>query len=187
MPHKLILMRLAVSGTHSVGKTTLIQELVKILPYPVIKEISSRYTLEQRKNPEIQKRMIREQIAAEKEKLSFIIDRCILDYLTYCTLEHHYGTYPIETYDYCVKLATNHMKKKPYDAIIFIDECISLEDNGNRNPAKSYQQEIYLMLLSIVRGVSITGKIPVIYIRGPTKMRIDQVMTGLRDHHLYKV
>ena len=180
-------MRLAVSGTHSVGKTTLIRELVKILPYPLINEISSRYTLDQRKNPEIQKSMVREQIKAEQEKPSFIIDRCILDYLTYCTLEHHYGTYPLETYEYCVELATNHMKKKPYDAIIFIDECISLEDNGNRKLDDSYQKEIYLMLLSIVRGVSITGEIPVINVRGSTQLRIDQVLAGLRDYQLITV
>jgi nicotinamide riboside kinase len=178
-------MRLAVSGTHSVGKTTLIRELVKILPYPVINEISSRYTLEQRNNPEIQKSMVREQIEAEQEKPSFIIDRCILDYLTYCTLEHHNGTYPLETYEYCVELATNHMKKKPYDAIIFIDECITVEDNGNRKLEDLYQKEIYLMLLSIVRGVSIAGEIPVINVCGPTKIRINQVMTGLRQNRLF--
>lgn len=177
-------MRLAVSGTHSVGKTTLIRELVKILHYPVISEISSRYTFDQRKNPEIQKRMVREQIAAENEKTSFIIDRCILDYLTYCTLEHHYGRYPFETYEYCLGLTRDHIKSKPYDAIIFVDECITVEDNGNRELGDIYQREIYLMLSSIIRGVSISSEIPVINVRGSTEQRIDQVMTGLRDIHL---
>lgn len=179
-----IIMRLAVSGTHSVGKTTLIRELVKILPYPVINEISSRYTLEQRKNPEIQKSMVREQIEAENCNQSFIVDRCILDYLTYCTLEYHYGTYPLETYEYCIEQTATHMKNVPYDAIIFIDECITIEDNGNRKLEDSYQKEVYLMLLSIIRGASIAGDIPVIYAHGPTEIRINQVINGLHDCHL---
>ncbi|GAB6283981.1 MAG: hypothetical protein STSR0009_01800 [Methanoregula sp.] len=128
--------------------------------------------------------MVREQIAAEQEKPSFIIDRCILDYLTYCSLEHHYGRYPNETYAYCAHLTANHMKRKPYDAIIFVDEYVSVEDNGNRRLEDSYQKEIYLMLLSIIRGVSIYGEIPVILVRGPTEKRIEQVMTGLRENHL---
>jgi nicotinamide riboside kinase len=180
-------MRLAVSGTHSVGKTTLIHELVKVLPYPIINEISSRYTLEQRKNPEIQKMMVKEQIEAENEKSSFIIDRCILDYLTYCTLEHYDGNYPLETYEYCITMTTEHMKTKPYDVIVFIDECNSLEDNGNRKMENSYQKSIYLMLLSLTRGISITGVIPVINIRGPTQLRVKQVMKGLRTHHLLEI
>lgn len=177
-------MRLAVSGTHSVGKTTLIRELVKVLPYPVIDEISSRYTFEQRKNPEIQKRMVREQIAAENERTSFLIDRCILDYLTYCTLEHHYGRYPFETYEYCLHLTKDHINSNPYDAIIFINECIPVEDNGNRELGVVYQREIFLMLSSIIRGVSIISEIPVINVHGSTEQRMDQVMTGLRDMNL---
>ena len=177
-------MRIAVSGTHSVGKTTLIRELVKVFPYPVIGEISSRYTFEQRKNPEIQKSMVREQIAAENEKSSFIIDRCILDYLTYCTLEHHYGRYPFETYEYCLDLTRNHIKSKPYDAIIFVDECITVEDNGNRELGDVYQREIYLMLSSIIRGVSIISEIPVINVQGSTEQRMEQVLSGFQNIHL---
>ena len=179
-------MRLAVSGTHSVGKTTLIRELVKILPYPLIDEISRRYSFDQRKNPEVQKSMVREQIEAEQEKSSFIIDRCILDYLTYCTLEHNYGRYPLETYEYCLELTTNYIKKKPYDVIVFVDECSPVEDDGERWEGEKYQREIYLMLSSIVRGVSIMGDIHVINVRGPTEIRINQVMTGLREYNLLK-
>ena len=182
--HKLILMRLAVSGTHSVGKTTLIRELVKIFPYPQINEISSRYSLDERRNPEIQKKMVREQIEAEEQKSSFIVDRCILDYLTYCTLEHYYGTYPKETYDYCFELTSAHMRRRPYDSIIFIDEFTTVEDNGNRKLDDNYQKEIFLMLGSIIRGVSISEKIPVINVRGPTHSRVNQVLLGLQDYHV---
>lgn len=148
-------MKIAVSGSHSVGKTTLVEWISNFYSLPAIGEqarrlLSTKYSFTEVENDlklfkDFQSEIISDQMDIEKQyESSFVVDRPFVDSLAYveerlCKDRDDDMSY-LETYR--SKVFALH-KRKHYDLIIHL--CPSKDiimDDGNRNTNWIYVQMI---------------------------------------------
>lgn len=188
MTQKLILpntYKIAIVGSHSCGKTSLVKALSKRIEIPIIHEIAATFIPESRAHIDTQYKIMRKQIDTEQEYKSFLSDRSVLDNLAYSTLI--YKTNPTEfkcTYDKCTELAYRHIAFKPYNLLISVDELLPLRASAHRNFMEKSEQEF---ILNFIRG-EFNGDptqyfgIPYIKVTGKIGERIKTVMDYLKNN-----
>lgn len=119
-------MRIAVSGAHGVGKTTLVNRIAEHLHLPKISEVARKVagemgldscntikTSDQESIRLFQSKVFYEQLMAESELIDFISDRSIFDIVAYM---NYYGLCA-EIIDDYLQYAIKHSAQ--YDAIIY--------------------------------------------------------------------
>jgi nicotinamide riboside kinase len=194
MPQKLILpntYKIAIAGSHSCGKTSLVRALANRIEIPIIHEIAATFLPESRIHIDTQYKIMRKQIDTEKEYKSFLSDRSVIDNLAYSSLI--YQTNPTEfkcTYTHCVELAYKHIAFGPYNLLIVVDELLPLRPSAHRNFMQKHEQEF---ILNFIRN-ELNGDsnmyigIPYIRVKGNIGERIKTVMgflkTGSEDTFL---
>lgn len=186
MTQKLILpntYKIAIVGSHSCGKTSLVKALVKRVEIPIIHEIAATFLPGSRAHIDTQYKIMRKQIDTEKEYKSFLSDRSIIDNLAYSTLI--YKTDPVEfkaIYYQCVDLAYKHIAFRPYNLLIVVDELLPLRPSAHRNFMEKSEQEF---ILNFVRN-ELNGDptmymgMPYVRVRGKIGERIKSVMEFLK-------
>jgi len=185
MSNKLFLpnnYKLAIVGSHSCGKTSLVKALSKRIEIPIINEIAATFNPASRFDISTQYNIMQAQVNAELQKKSFLSDRSVIDNLAYSTLIYkldplHYKS----VYDECSKLSYNHLLSKPYNLLIFVDELLPLRPSAHRN-FMDKKDQIFIYEF-IKEEISSTDDkyfgMPIIKVRGDIVQRIKTVMRYL--------
>lgn len=180
--------RIGICGSHSCGKTTLFHELAKRLPeYSTIEETAALFPRETRGYMETQCAILRVQMEKEyKCHPRMLTDRTIMDNIAYMNLiydECPQTEEDVELLRFANIRYNKHMWTKPYDLIVFVNECLPIEDDGKRCPDPFYQFLIYRNLKEIVESArKIFGGFDILYVKGSTEERIESILNYLVAH-----
>lgn len=187
MPQKLILpntYKIAIVGSHSCGKTSLVKALEKKIEIPIIHELAATFIPETRLHIDTQYKIMSKQIETEKEYKSFLSDRSVIDNLAYSTLIYNTNKTDFRcTYEKCTTLAYKHIAFKPYDLLIVVDELLPLRESAHRNFMEKSEQEF---ILNFIRnemyqdGDSYFG-IPYLKVKGNIGQRVKKIMNYLQQ------
>ncbi len=160
-------MKIALTWTHSTGKTTLLADLKQtkqLKSIPTIQEIA-RAMIEKKYETgteEFQREVIRRQIEAENTLKSFISDRSVFDNLAYSKAISD------ELYQELKDIASN----QTYDKIIFLPIEFDLIDDGVRFTDLQFQREIQNHILQILTDTKTHFKI----ITGSREERVEKAL-----------
>ncbi len=169
--------KIAFSWPHGTGKTTIMKELLLILPYQPIREVARKFitrrwinlaTCSNNRKTDFQITLFREQWRVEKKHNSFISDRTLYDIVAY-TKEVNIDFYNIQL---------EQLKKNPpdYDVIFYLSPWeFELEDDGVRFTDPAFQRKIHNNLLKIYEMLGIE----VVYISGTVQERLEQIIKVL--------
>jgi predicted ATPase len=180
--------RIGICGSHSCGKTTLFHELSKHLPeYPTIEETAALFPREIRGYMETQCAIMRVQIEKEKRcRPRMLTDRTIMDNLAYANLIYDECPQTVEDAEllrFAKTMYNKHMMTSPYKLVVFVAECLPIEDNGKRCPDPFYQFLIYKNLKKIVEGArAVFGGFDILYVKGSTDDRTESIINYLAEH-----
>lgn len=185
MSQKLILpnnYRIAIAGSHSCGKTSLVKALAKKIEIPIINEIAATFLPETRMHIDTQYKIMSRQIETEKNGKTFLSDRSVIDNLAYSTLI--YTTNPNDfrcTYEKCTTLAYKHIAFKPYDLLIVVDELLPLRPSAHRNFMEKSEQEFILNFIrnEVYQDDKSYFGIPYIKVKGNIGQRVKKVIKHL--------
>ncbi|MCK9326974.1 MAG: ATP-binding protein [Bacteroidales bacterium] len=172
-------MRIAICGASSAGKTTLVKRLAMKHPeWTIIQEVSSNFDRQYRNTVRIQRMILEKQIDAEIniKGHTVLLDRCVLDNLVYCWRVCH-----TIAFDDCLCLINNHMRTKPYDLIVFVNEYFPLVDNGLRDIDPVAQRQTFSAMSIMIPAMCNAYGIPFLRVTGHTNSRIDVIEKRLRE------
>jgi deoxyadenosine/deoxycytidine kinase len=181
--------KIAICGSHSCGKTTLLNALHKVSmfeTYPVIHELAAKFEPRSRESIEVQFRIMQNQAHAERVYIEnygkFLSDRSILDNIAYCTNSHNQimnrNPKGEEIYKRCYALSYNHLHKLPpaYDLLIFVDEILPFKHATHRAYSDhKTQQFIYDYIKNELKQLPIAS----VFVSGTTEQRIDTIIDFL--------
>lgn len=165
-------MRIALAGSHSVGKSTLLAAL-DIPGHKKVQEVARRvierfgklpYQMNEREFFDFQWTVAKEQLAAETG--DFIADRSIYDNLAY--------SQDLPDYDKIAKMVL--AEAKPYDYVFYIPIEFGLKADDVRKPDEAYQQLIDIRIKKILNDFGIKY----IEVRGSTEERVAKIKSVLK-------
>lgn len=166
-------MKVAISGTHSVGKTTLLRK-IDLAGYVKIPEIPRQVILRLGKLPHemtqkefylFQKELCELQVKAEKEAgENFISDRAIYDFIPYIQ-ELKDKSLVKELTDYVLEHAT------AYDYIFYLPIKFPLKVDNVRKNSDEFQKIIDERLINLYKKLNI----PYVVIHGDRDERVKEV------------
>lgn len=181
-------MKLGLVGASCCGKTTLFKALQKEFPnIDYIGEIASYFTKAEREKFEFQKLIMEKQISCEKGLTNFISDRTVLDNLAYCMwYDRHYDYTQHSIHNDVINLFHDHMCKKPYTLVVFVDDMFPLINNGVRKMDETQQKNIYYTLRHMVPLYCNHYRIPFCFTNGKTEDRVSEILIRLSDEQTFK-
>lgn len=172
-------MKIAIVGSHGVGKTTLSSKLSKILNLPIIPDVAVEaykkgFAISENTPPEVQFWMFAKHLEYEKNLgENWIADKCLIDYSVYADV--------IFTDTRVTSLLSEMVSKNIcYDLVFYLPIEFPIEDDGVRSLDPIFQKNVddrYKRVLS-------QWNIPYISLTGSVEDRIRQAMNRLVDHHL---
>lgn len=179
--------KIAICGSHSCGKTTLVNELKKHMVFethPLINELAANFPPNTRLSMDTQFKIMQQQVITEitcvKNFGKFLSDRSVIDNLAYSTLVNK--THRNDSiYRKCIALSYSHLYSffPPYDLLIFVDEVLPYKNAAHRNfDTESEQQFIY----HFIGEELLKLKIPVICVLGDTSKRIDTILEFIKEN-----
>lgn len=157
-------MKIAVVGSHGVGKTTLAKGLSKVLKYPIVPDIAREafrkgFTINEKTPPENQLWILCKQMEYEKKlQDNFIADKTLFDNIVYSR--------KIFTDKRLLKLIEDIVRKiAKYDIFLYIPIEIPLINDNVRSSDINFQRiidEEYILLLKDlkIKHHEIRGNIP---------------------------
>jgi hypothetical protein len=150
-------MKIAVTGTQCIGKTTYIKDFIK--KWPMYSSPKSNYRdlikekkincneIGDEKSQQIILDSLVDQIIQNSNEKNIIFDRCVLDNLAYTAWLNEEGRVSDEFFEKTRLIVKETLKL--YDIIFFFPltkfSNIKLEDNGTRSIDKVYREEIDLL------------------------------------------
>lgn len=150
-------MRIAISGAHGVGKTTLAERLAEKLDLSLITEVAREKamqygygTTEGIKNAGLFSRIAFQldvfygQIKAEERKRKFVSDRSVFDCVAYSIYYHLPSTISVYVLEEAVKYS------KRYDAVIYCPPVEPPTPDGFRLADEESQQEVDRLIRSLI-------------------------------------
>jgi len=163
-------MRFAVSGSSGTGKSTLAEELSRILNVPRVGEGVREYLeahnithlreLTPQGTMEMQNEIFMTKYVKEKSLREFVADRCTADNVAYALRWCARDVDPKEVHDYVNKLR-EHCREM-YDLVFFLPwGSIPLEDDGIRSSKPLYQYE----MSCLIKGILIDWEVPFYIVR----------------------
>lgn len=184
-------MKIALTGTHGVGKTSLLDQLssdtalnVRItpeVPRIITSSLSDNEFFRRGNNTLLKQCMILygQVVMENSEKHTLTIcDRTVLDHWAYtrCLFENEFPEY-LETIFH--DLTTAHIKT--YDQIFYIPIEFEVEDDGTREGDLKFQREIDSEILRLLKEYSV----PYIKITGQIENRLNQIKSKLTPNEKF--
>lgn len=142
-------MKIAITGTHSSGKTTLARLCSECFGLKFVRGDTVRQILEQyfpgksltyltkKEHWELESLVLSSRIRAEKDEISFISDGCTLNSIAYIRAKLGESANKIKGFDGFCNLAASNAKN--YDFIIYIPPEIPLADDSFRSLNKEFR------------------------------------------------
>jgi nicotinamide riboside kinase len=174
---------ICIVGSHSCGKSTLMRALSEELPeFHIVDEVASLFPQSTRSYMETQCAIMRVQIEREKKcRPRLLSDRSVMDNLAYTRMIYSECPQTLEDgilLQFAESMYNRHMSSKPYDLIVFVDECLPIEDNGNRCLNPYYQNLIYESMNEIVtRAKERFDNFDILRVKGSTKKRMESIIS----------
>jgi nicotinamide riboside kinase len=181
-------MRIAISGVHNSGKTTLMKALVDKYPTPIITGVAHAYTKTSRTCLETQHDILKSIIKKEKSMNSFIHDRSVFDCLAYFAYRYSQITPNYITagiYGKYLGTFVDYIQSNPYDLVIYIDDILPITDTTVRDGLEN-QQYVYDYLGRVVPLYATQFGVPVITVRGSTTTRMKKINTRIKNLYQQK-
>lgn len=178
--------KVAICGSHSCGKTTLLNELKKISVFkfhPVINELAAKFDPKTRIHIETQFRIMQQQTIAENIYTinygKFLSDRSVIDNIAYSTLVSNNAINRTDKgkaiFKKCFALSYSYLHNifPPYDLLIFVDEILEYKESPHRNFSDFKAQKfIYDFIKDELKQL----EFPVVYVSGTTNQRIESII-----------
>jgi predicted ATPase len=169
-------MKIAISGSHGTGKTTLLNSL-DLSDHTKLSELARAVAQELNKPPqdlnpeelrEFQWTLFNRQSKLEDENEHFVVDRSIYDILAYS------ADIPV------VHELIAILKKQPryYDIVFFLPIEFELELDGWRHHDKVYQQKIGDRILDYLKEFGVNYHV----ITGSLEERLEKMQTIIAQH-----
>lgn len=171
-------MRVAIVGSHSTGKTTLLRMLAERLDVPVLSEIAREKiaeseTLPHHMGPEgrgiLQETILREQVLRETALGKFLSDRSVFDAVAYA--------FDTPAYENLFETAAKHFRERPYDRIFFLPIEFPLEGDGVRSEDEGYRKTVENELESVLKR----SGAECVRISGTPDQRLSACLDSLKD------
>jgi nicotinamide riboside kinase len=133
-------MKLAGVGSMGVGKTTLVNEVAKVMEWTILPELAREmmnagYKLDKGVDVATEYVMIEKQIELEQYSRPWIADRCLIDIWAYCKV-----LFPDEAP--LLNTIVQKLKETEYDIIVYIPPEFPIEDDGIRSTDTQFQTNI---------------------------------------------
>jgi nicotinamide riboside kinase len=171
-------MRIAICGASNAGKTTLVKRLAQKHPsWTIVPEVASEFDRDSRNTPHIQRMILEQQIKREQSATgaTILLDRCVLDNLVYCWQVCH-----TIAFDDCLCLINKHMRTRPYDLVVFVNEIFPLVDNGLRDMDPVAQRQTFSLMSAMIPAMCSAYSVPLMRVVGHTNERIRAIESYLR-------
>lgn len=172
-------MRIAFTGSHGCGKTTLANNFpnrIDEIARTVIKKVGSPKDMEQEQGDEFQQEIMDKQIQAELNMVKyagwFVSDRSVIDVLAYATrFCSHKKLRELKDQ------AEKHIKEYPYDIIFYVPIEFPLEKDWLRFEDEHYQEIIDLQILKLLKRY----KIKYVLVSGTVEQRLQIVNEAINS------
>jgi nicotinamide riboside kinase len=133
-------MRIALCGSHGVGKTTLAKIVAEEYGLPILHDIVvDAYKLglpiNENTTTETQMRLAAKQFEQERTIVSFVADKCIFDYFIYAEVLH------LDP-DVVASIKKMALDSYQYDAIFYIKPEFPIPHDGVRSTNVQFQAEV---------------------------------------------
>lgn len=174
-------MKIAICGSHSCGKTTLVEALYKEMlkrghSVGLVTESARDVAAHDRSSIYAQYYIMDTQLIREwevEEKFEHVLgDRCIIDNLAYTMLnmQHRRNQNRTSVLELCYRKFYENIDS--YDLFIFVDEICDLVDDGFRDTDRRWQIWVYKQMKLLLESYVPEGKI--VRVRGdtPTRMKV---------------
>lgn len=154
-------MRIAITGTHSSGKTTLARLCseyfgLRFVRGDTVQQIMRQHfpgkslnVLTKKEQWKLENLVLLSRIRAEENQISFVSDGCTLNSIAYARAKLGKGVNKIKGFDQFCNLATDNALN--YDFIIYIPPEIPLVDNGFRPTSKEFRLLVDRILCEILK------------------------------------
>lgn len=153
-------MRIALTGTHSTGKTSILEELRKEIffnNYIFINEITRSLlkkglTINENGNDATQVEIIRCHLN-NLQYINSVMDRCFLDGIVYTHYLYNHGKLQEETFNNALTLFEKHIEC--YDFLFYFEPEFPIKDDGIRSTSISFQEEIASLFQNYIKKYSL--------------------------------
>jgi nicotinamide riboside kinase len=169
-------MRIAIVGSHSTGKTTLLRALAPVLGFPTISEVAREKIAESPKLPhemrpeeraEFQADILEEQIRQEAALPAFVADRSVFDAAAYA--------FDTPAFAELSERAARYATASPYGKIFFLEIEFPLSGDGIRSEDETYRKAVENALRSVLENAGV----PYETVRGTPEERLSRCLLRL--------
>jgi len=176
-------MKIAFTGAHGTGKTTLLNKLkhepMFNLEYEYIDEITRRMTKKGLKinegGDDMTQLLIMNSHVSNILKDKSIMDRCALDGVVYTRCMYEKGQISDWVMDFAEKVHERLIGE--YDYIFYLTPEFGVEDDGVRSVDVGFQRQI----LKLFEQYILECEVPVIHLTGSVENRIKQIKESINE------
>lgn len=147
--------RIAIVGSFSTGKTTLGNELARLLELPLLPEVARRivelgFKLDKDATPETETLIFLRQWHAEQIHPEFVGDRSLVDVMAYAgwVLEHQEFRKEHHLWQACLDIATQNLRSQ-YSHVLYLPIEFPIVADGLRPEDPDFQKDIDRRILDI--------------------------------------
>jgi dephospho-CoA kinase len=175
-------MKISFTGTHSTGKTTLLNILKNSPEYSqftfhdeITRKVQAQGIDINENGNNLTQLLILDTHIRNLLSPRFIADRCILDGIVYT--EWLYNNYKIDDWVYSYSRNLFKYLIPQYDILFYLVPEFNIVDDGVRSTSHTFQHDIQTIFEKYIEQYNI----PVVYITGTVENRIEQV-----NKHIYE-
>lgn len=183
-------MKVGFVGTHNSGKSTVVKEIERRGIYKrhtFFNDVTRSFNRTVVQDMSTQIGIFDNLVRVEATANNFISDRTVLDNYAYFMWFYknlqNKMTFSESYKEYVIKF-DKYMQTKPYDAVLFVDEFFTIENDGVRDTDVKQQEWVFEALSEIVPLQCEIYGIPYYYIHGSTETRIADTQQLLADFYV---